>query len=109
MSGSSGGGGGGGGSSGGSAGSGDCNIIERVPLNSPQAAVVSTLKVNQQLNVALSGGAVVALDGSNNVAGSLTPRRLVDLIDCMNQGRQYVAVVLTIRGALCEVEIRPRA
>lgn len=108
MSGSSGG-GGGGGSSGGSSG-GDCNIVERVPLNSPQAAVVATLTQNQALNVELRGGSVVAVvSASNNVAGSLTPRRLVELIDCMNQGQQYVAVVLTIRGALCEVEIRPRA
>jgi hypothetical protein len=66
------------------------------------------LKVTQQLNVEQRQGVVVALEGTN-VAGSLTPRRLVELIDCMNQGRRYIAVVLTIRGALCEVEIRPRA
>lgn len=106
MSGSSGGGGGGGGG-GGSAG-GDCNIVERVPLNSPKAAVIARLKVSDELNVEQRGASVVALSGTD-IAGSLTPRRLDELIECMNQGRQYVAVVLTIRGALCEVEIRPRA
>lgn len=108
MSGSSGS-GGGGGSSGGSS-VGDCNIVERVPLNSPQAAVVATLTQSQELDVQLRGGSVVAVvSASNSIAGSLTPRRLVELIDCINQGRQYVAVVMTVRGALCEVEIRPRA
>ena len=99
---------GGGGVGGGGSGANDCNIIERVPLNSPQAAVIAGLRVNQQLNVEQRGGSVVALAGTT-IAGSLTPRRLVDLIECMNQGREYVAVVVTIRGALCEVEIRPRA
>lgn len=113
MSGSSGGGGNSSGAAGGSgigeASTGDvCNIVERVPLNSPQAAVVSRLKEGQQLTVEQRHGVVVALEGAN-VAGSLTPRRLVELIDCMNQGRQYIAVVLAIRGALCEVEIRPHA
>jgi hypothetical protein len=108
MSGSSGGGGGGGSSSGGSS-AGDCSIVERVPLNSPQAAVVATLIQGQKLNVELRGGSVVAVvAASNSIAGSLTPRRLVELIDCMDQGRQYHAVIITVRGALCEVEIRPR-
>ncbi len=70
--------------------------------------MVSKLGVGDVLTVEQRDGSVVAVDGAGNVAGSLTPRQLVELIDCMNSGRHYNAVVLTIRGALYEVEIRPR-
>lgn len=91
----------------------NCNIVERTPLNSPQAAVVSGLRQGDQLEVVLTGQSLVAMRPGTTgqpgqIAGSLTPRSLASLLECMSQGREYVAVVLQIRGAFCEVEVRPR-
>ncbi len=88
---------------------GDCNIVEKTPLNSPQAAVIKTLKVGDVLDVDLSkAGKVVVARKAGAIAGSLTPFRLVELIDCMQHGRKYVAVVTQLKGGYCEVEIRPK-
>jgi hypothetical protein len=98
---------GGGGYGGPTRSSTDCNIVERVPLNSPQASVVSTLKPGDRLDVELRESVLVAVY-KGTVAGALTPQSLLDLIDCIGKGRHYVANVLQLRGAFCEVEIRPR-
>lgn len=93
--------------------SSDCNIVERVPLNSVQASVLPQLQVGDDLEVAVVGTTLVAMwPGAGGqpaqVAGSLTPRRLADLLECIQQGNDYVAAVLQIRGALVQVEIRRR-
>lgn len=95
-------------SSGGTVSGGDCDIVEVVPLNSPKAPIVAKLKLGDKLSVEIVGGSVVARDSAKNIAGSLTPRRLADLIACINKGREYVAIVRSLKGALCEVEVRPR-
>lgn len=101
------GGGGGGGYSGPTRGTGDCNIVERVALNSPKPAVVGALKVGDVLAVTENAGSLVA-SSSKGIAGALTPRRLLDLLDCISRGHEYVAVVAKLKGGLCEVEIRPK-
>lgn len=87
----------------------DCNIVETVPLNSPKAAVVSTLKVGDELEVALSANKLsLEARKAGVVAGALTPSRLADLLDCINQGKSYKAVVRKLAGGNCTVEIRPK-
>ena len=100
-------GGGGGGYSGPTRQSSDCKIVERVPLNSPKPAVVTTLTVGDLLDVEERDGSLVALH-QGAAAGSLTPQRLLDLLDCIQSGHEYVAAVLKLKGGLCEVEIRPK-
>lgn len=85
----------------------DCNIVESVPLNSPQPLIVRKLKKGDILSVEVDGKSLVAkLEGDK--AGALTPSSLLDLLDCIEKGKEYVAVVTTIKGGFCEVEIRPR-
>lgn len=91
----------------------NCDIVEVVPLNSVQPNVVSQLRVDDILEVALVGASLVAMrpgagSQQGQIAGSLTPRSLADLLDCIGRGREYVAVVRQLRGGFCEVEIRPR-
>ena len=112
MSGSGGGGGGGGG--------GDrtrCeDLFEETTLNSPNQAVVRTLKAGHELDVQLkqnAGGArpsVVAVTPKPNpqVAGAITSAKAPRLIDCIDKGFKYVAVVLEVKGGHCKIEIRPR-
>lgn len=90
--------------------SGDCNIVERTPLNSPKSGILSQLKKGDVLDVQPSDDkrSIVAVKPAVGVAGSLTPRRLADLLECIEQGRKYKATVVELKGAFCEVEIRPR-
>ncbi len=87
----------------------DCKIVERVILNSPNPTVLLKLRVGDELDVLLVGKVLVAQPKSGPpAAGALTPARLADLLDCMDKGRKYKAVVLKITGGRCDVEIRPR-
>ncbi len=85
-----------------------CDIVERVPLNSVQRNVLVSLRVNQELGVEVRRQSLVATTDSGDVAGSLTPPRLAAILACIEQGREYRAVILKIKGAFVEVEIRPR-
>jgi hypothetical protein len=78
-------------------------------LNSPKAPVVTGLQIGEVLDVEFdpSGKSVIAKKNAN-VAGSLTPFRLAELIECMNRGRKYKAIVKKVSGGYCEVEIRPK-
>lgn len=86
-----------------------CDIAEIVPLNSPQPPVVSTLTLGQVLNVILSRTGpnpvleVVTAGGAK--AGALTHRNHVRLINCIDEGRAYQAVVVTLRGGSVEVRV----
>jgi hypothetical protein len=90
--------------------SSDCEIVERVPLNSPQSAVVTHLRVGLVLDVVLLKGPpqslVAQIPNAGQVAGSLTPKSLVRLLRCIREGNVYVADVLAIKGGFVEVEIR---
>ena len=102
-------GGGGGGYVGDGAGGGsgdDCDIVEKVPLNSPKKTVLATLKVGDDLDVVLVSKSLIARSKAGNDAGSLTPKSLARLIACIEKGNDYVASVVKVVGGACEVEIR---
>jgi hypothetical protein len=91
----------------------DCStLVERTYLNSPVAAVVSSLMVGDVLDVQLQTGSpapsLLAVHSSGATAGSLTPPRLPQIIDCIQQGFTYVAVVQQINGGQVTVEIRAK-
>src|SRR5207249_1268008 len=91
----------------------DCSsLVERTYLNPPIPAVASALKVGDILDVELQTGsaapALVANTSSGATAGSLTPARLPQIIDCIQRGFSYVATVQQINGGQIKVEIRPR-
>jgi hypothetical protein len=83
--------------------------VERVPLNSPQAPVLKRLRVGDTLEVeVLNKGQSLVAKYKNEVAGSLTPQALLDLLECIEKGRVYIAHVVELSGGFCEVEIRPK-
>jgi hypothetical protein len=89
----------------------DCAIIESTVVNSPQATVVAQVKVGMRLSVTTQqqGGRtlLIAVTSTGAVVGSLTPRRLSDLLACIEQGNTYVAAVTSRNGGEVGVEIRP--
>lgn len=101
------------GAGGGGGGGGDndpCNIVEIAPLNSPQPAVIATLGLGDVLTVNLNRhgpNPVLEVLSNGQRAGALTHRNHVRIIGCIDGGRAYRAVVVSIRGGAVEVRIEP--
>lgn len=92
----------------------DCaRLIERTLINSPVPEVVQRLDGGALLRVTLSNlnGAQVlqAVAENGDVAGSLTPPSLPQIIECIGKGHSYVAIVLDRDGGNIRVEIRAEA
>lgn len=91
----------------------DCTkLVDTTQLSSPNPQVVSTLQVNQHLDVQLiqrgTAPTLVAIAPGNQTAGSLMPSKMARLIKCIQAGHQYVASVVSINGGQVLVEIRHR-
>jgi hypothetical protein len=112
---SSGGSSGGGGFGGGEPGTRDCNIIERVFLSSPVAAIIGTLAKGNKLDVRIrthnNVDSVAAYTSAGAIAGAIVLSSVWstrNLLECLRDGHQYDAIVLDVKGGLCNVEVRPR-
>lgn len=94
---------------GGGAGVANCAGYRRdKPLQAPDEDVVATLDVGQVLELLLHTSptpviAVVTLDGRE--AGAIMPEEL--LISCLQQGVEYSATVISIRGGHVMLRIAP--
>jgi hypothetical protein len=92
----------------------DCNIVDQANLGGPDLTVLKTVSVRDQLSVELRRVAnreVIAAIWQQQMAGTImlsSVDRTQALIDCLRQGKRFVATVLSIKGALCLVEIRPK-
>jgi hypothetical protein len=88
-----------------------CNKVRSAPLNSPQPGVADKLSVNDRLYVYLdksSGRAILQVrDRTGRVAGSLTFLGHLALIECIEQGYSYEAVVMVISGGAIQLRIEP--
>jgi hypothetical protein len=89
-----------------------CDLVENTTLNSPVRAVIATLRVGDVLDVTLDPGPpqrLLAQRGNGDIAGSITSPSMLQLIRCITRGNySYEAEVLSIRGAICQVQIRPK-
>jgi len=90
----------------------DCgSLIVETTLNSPVPAVVASLKKGDRLTVEIQSGtagtnSLVAKHGGQ-IAGSLTPPSLIAILSCIQNGFQYVAVVLNdVTGGVVRVRIQ---
>ena len=83
------------------------NIKFTAVLNSPQANILSTLKLGDILTVSIHSGSSISVVVSNKsgIAGSITGQYLSDLISCMQNGYDYVAKVVSVNGGKCDVEV----
>lgn len=88
-----------------------CKKERRGPINSPKAAVLAAHKVGDALDVDVdrTGPApiLVVKSPGGAVAGSLTFMGYLEIIQCINAGHQYEAVILSISGAVYEVRVQP--
>lgn len=95
----------------GAPGNDKCAISEKTILNSPNAAVIATLSVGSLLAIYLETvprKRLVAKNDLGAIAGAITSARLVDLIECVEGGFEYISEVLAVNGGRVEIEIRPK-
>ncbi len=88
-----------------------CNIIETTTLNSPVGAVISALRTGDLLAVVFQAGPpqrLVAEQSPGVLAGSITSPSMLQIIQCINSGVNYVAEVLSVKGAICQIRIKPK-
>lgn len=85
-----------------------CDIDELTMLNSPDRSVLSSLSAGMLLNVEYEAGPPRRLiaRAPAGVAGSITSISLPQLIQCIQANNKYVAEILTLRGAVCQVRVR---
>jgi hypothetical protein len=75
-------------------------------LNSPQASVLAQLEVGSVLEVGLaSSGSSVEVRFNGQLAGAVTGTKVAQLINCLNSGFQFRAVVVTLTGGQCVLRV----
>ena len=88
-----------------------CDIIEVTILNSPDSTVLAGLSKGNLLDVVYQAGPPQQLlaEVHGQKAGSITSPSMLQIIRCITtQGRQYVAEVIKVSGAICQVRVRPK-
>jgi hypothetical protein len=91
---------------------GPCERLKQeTAVQSPNPDVIARLSVRDELDVSLGvqGQAkTIFVRAGADIAGTLVISGQGRLIECLEQGYTYVAVVKALSGADCVVEIRPR-
>lgn len=100
------------GGSGGAGGTGvdPCAIFQQAPLNSPRPSVVATLNVGDSLDVVLNLGGprpILEVHAPAGVAGALTHTGHMRIVECIQNGHQYIAEVVNRSGAAITLQVRP--
>jgi hypothetical protein len=89
----------------------DCTKLhETTALNSVDPAVVSTIKKDDVLPVHAESprGPLLVQNQRGATVGSVTSASLARILDCINNGFEYVAIVQSVRGGQVVVLIRPK-
>lgn len=86
----------------------DClKVSIKTNIVSPDPIVLATIAVKEALDVSLrtAAGPLVALTNSGAILGSIFTKDPAQLINCINEGYTYKAVVLKITGGDVEILI----
>ena len=91
---------------------GPCDRLrQETAIQSPNPDVITLLSAGDELDVALGvqGQAkTIFVRKGADIAGTLVISGQGRLIECLELGYAYVAVVKAVSGADCVVEVRPR-
>ncbi len=86
-------------------------LTQTLPLNSPNSNVLRRLNRGDRLDVAsrqLNGSVIVEALYQGQVAGTITSTIFQRIAECIEQGYEYVAVVLEVNGGACKVKVQPK-
>jgi hypothetical protein len=92
-------------------GGSDCAQLHvQTTLNSVDQSVVALLKKDDVLSVQAKAkrGPLLAVTAGGSVAGSITSASLARLLDCIEKGFEYVAVVQSVKAGEVVVVVRPK-
>jgi hypothetical protein len=87
-----------------------CDKLSFVAIvNSPQPAVIAKLSQGDLLNVKLQATpqTVVVVEYQGAVAGTLAGVQVTRLINCLQNGYEYNAKVISVVGGKCTIEVGP--
>jgi hypothetical protein len=87
-----------------------CNIVETTTLNSPNRNVLAGLRTGDVLTVVFQPGPPqrLVVQAPQGIGGSITSPAMLQIIQCITQGYMYVAEVLSVQGAICQVQVHPQ-
>lgn len=86
-----------------------CAIDELTQLNSVSPVALRNVSPGSVLDVVFLVGPpqrLVVQDGAGQIVGSITSRSMLQIIECIQGGRRYVAEVVSIQGGSCQVRVR---
>src|SRR5690349_9995251 len=86
------------------------NLVINTQIATPIPGVVSTLKKGDilEVSVASATGPINLITSKGKLAGSILSRNQARLLSCINSGTEFVAEVISVKGAHCEVQIRAK-
>lgn len=98
------------GGGGGSGGEEKCpRILKGINLVSPNPRVLSELKIGSQLDLdvkEVNGNSSLRVLFNNEEAGAIVSPHTSQLIDCIQKEYRYIAIVTSLDGGSCVLEIR---
>ncbi len=96
-----------GGDGGGAVGPDPCDIDKKTILNSPNPAVLRTLRVGDFLDVVIATQPRKILQAKKGVdtAGSITFPQMGQVIRCLEDGETFKAEVVSVSGGQCHVRV----
>lgn len=80
--------------------SGNTNVI------SPTMIYFGTASSGDVLNVELDGSTLALINSLGDTVGGIYPAWAMKLIDCINSGNRYIAIIIKINGAAITVSIQ---
>ncbi|GGK71854.1 hypothetical protein GCM10011405_20080 [Rufibacter glacialis] len=83
------------------------NLVIHTQLSSPKAAVLINVNKDDILELSLSSptGPCLVFHREQEV-GAIINADLKKIIDCMNQGHDYIAIVRSVEGGKCSLKIK---
>ncbi|MDY0051132.1 MAG: hypothetical protein RBR65_01215 [Aliarcobacter sp.] len=79
---------------------GNTNVI------SPTMVYFGTAAIGDVLNVELDGSTLAVVNSLGDTVGGIYPAWAMKLIDCINSGNKYVAIITKMNGAAITVSIQ---
>lgn len=84
------------------------DLVIHTQLSSPVAAIVQALAKDDVLQVDLEAGPIttlVVVKHNGAIAGGLASARIVQLIECINAGTRYRAIVIDAMGGQVRLKV----
>lgn len=83
----------------------ECDINFIAQLQKPQPGL-SAVTAGDNLIIELDGNIINVISDTGDLCGNIVSTFNDALIDCMKKGNEYKAIVVSVSGKICKVQIR---